>query len=63
MTGKQAPVVIDWRDLLLILTLWLVLYLSFDLLIEWTAAKWNGLLQVRSSRTDFGSLLAIVLSV
>ena len=41
MTGEQPPVVIDWKDLLLIVLLCLVIVLTLDILLEWAARRWS----------------------
>jgi len=41
MAEEQEPAVFDWWDLLLILALWLVIFCTLDLAIQWAALRWS----------------------
>ena len=57
---EREPTVIDWKDLLLIVLLCLVIIFTLDIVIEWAARRWSlDFLIQRSSR---GRTLAMLLS-
>jgi hypothetical protein len=41
MPAEQQPTVIDWKDLLLIVLLCLVIIFTLDIVIEWAARRWS----------------------
>ena len=61
---EQEPAVIEWKGLLLIGGLFLMVFLPLDLAIEWAADRWSvGMLQASYRQTDAGTLLSFVLSL
>ncbi|UUR07118.1 hypothetical protein [Sphingomonas glaciei] len=61
MKEGQEPAVLDWKDLLLVVLLCLVIIFTLDIVVEWAARRWSlDWLIARSSR---GRTLAMVLSV
>ena len=57
--GEEVRGVIDWRDLLLIVALCLIIFLILDLALDWAARRWSlDWLHTRGRRSDLGSILA-----
>ncbi len=56
---EQEPTVIDWKDLLLIVLLCLILFSIFWLALEWAAQRWSlDWLHERGRRADIATLIA-----
>lgn len=61
---RWPPAGTDWKEVLLVAGLWLIVFLTLDHVIDWAADRWRlGMLQIRYKQSDTGTALALVISV